>query len=122
MLGHLAQCVRSWHLSVPVIGSSITSVTIQKHGFDRWNFCFIFKAALIEQSEKRTMEHEFWPTRWQKGEIGFHEGAVNQSLCDHGQEFSKDIIGSVFVPLCGAVRLVTCGGCMTEATRWSASS
>ncbi|SFR55890.1 thiopurine S-methyltransferase [Marinobacter daqiaonensis] len=47
------------------------------------------------------MEHEFWHTRWHKGEIGFHEGTVNQYLYDHWPEFAKDSTETVFVPLCG---------------------
>ncbi|MFL1403908.1 thiopurine S-methyltransferase [Marinobacter sp. M1N3S26] len=47
------------------------------------------------------MEHEFWHTRWEKGEIGFHEGTVNKYLHDHWPEFSGDRTDTVLVPLCG---------------------
>ena len=47
------------------------------------------------------MEHEFWHTRWEKGEICFHEGSVNKYLHDHWPEFASDRTDAVFVPLCG---------------------
>ncbi len=47
------------------------------------------------------MEHEFWHTRWEKGETGFHEGTVNQYLHDHWPEFVKKKTEAVLVPLCG---------------------
>lgn len=47
------------------------------------------------------MEHEFWHTRWAKGEIGFHEGSVNKYLHDHWPEFTGDRTDAVLVPLCG---------------------
>jgi thiopurine S-methyltransferase len=47
------------------------------------------------------MEHEFWHTRWQKNEIGFHEGSVNQYLHDHWPDLSLTGTEKVFVPLCG---------------------
>lgn len=48
------------------------------------------------------MEHQFWHTRWEKSEIGFHEGTVNQYLHDHWSELSGGKSGqTVFVPLCG---------------------
>lgn len=47
------------------------------------------------------MEHEFWHTRWAKGEIGFHEGTVNQYLHDHWSDFAGDRTDAVLVPLCG---------------------
>lgn len=47
------------------------------------------------------MEHEFWHTRWSKGEIGFHEGSVNQYLHDHWPDFAGERKDTVLVPLCG---------------------
>lgn len=47
------------------------------------------------------MEHEFWHERWAKGEIGFHEGSVNQYLHDHWPELAGSDTSTVLVPLCG---------------------
>ena len=47
------------------------------------------------------MEHEFWHQRWARGEIGFHEGSVNQYLHDHWPELAGSDTGTVLVPLCG---------------------
>ncbi len=47
------------------------------------------------------MEHEFWHERWAKGEIGFHEGTVNQYLHDHWPALAGTDTGTVLVPLCG---------------------
>lgn len=47
------------------------------------------------------MEHEFWHTRWAKGEIGFHEGRVNQYLQEHWPRVADAGPEPVFVPLCG---------------------
>ncbi|MGP9833168.1 thiopurine S-methyltransferase [Marinobacter sp. NSM] len=47
------------------------------------------------------MEHEFWHERWEKSQIGFHEGTVNQYLHDHWPELAGQGTEAVFVPLCG---------------------
>ncbi|WP_166253850.1 thiopurine S-methyltransferase [Marinobacter salicampi] len=47
------------------------------------------------------MEHEFWHARWERKEIGFHEGTVNYYLREHWPELVKQGNETVFVPLCG---------------------
>lgn len=61
------------------------------------------------------MEHEFWHTRWAKGEIGFHEGSVNKYLHDHWPEFAGDRTDAVFVPF--VARPMICGGYTIGDTR-----
>ncbi|MBL8682733.1 MAG: methyltransferase domain-containing protein [Myxococcales bacterium] len=46
------------------------------------------------------MEPTFWQTRWEQGQIGFHEGAPNRFLLRHIERFAANG-ASVFVPLCG---------------------
>ncbi|MCB1994143.1 MAG: thiopurine S-methyltransferase [Geminicoccaceae bacterium] len=49
------------------------------------------------------MDEGFWHRRWQKNEIGFHEGAANALLARHfGEVFGRG--GRVFLPLCGKTR------------------
>lgn len=45
------------------------------------------------------MEREFWNERWERGEIGFHEGRPNELLQNHIAEF--DGRKRVLVPLSG---------------------
>lgn len=47
------------------------------------------------------MEHEFWHKRWQRDEIGFHQGTVNEYLYEHWTELAGQGTDAVFVPLCG---------------------
>jgi thiopurine S-methyltransferase len=47
------------------------------------------------------MNHGFWHDRWQKGEIGFHRGAVNDLLVKHWPALGLAAGSQVFVPLCG---------------------
>ncbi|WP_018274388.1 thiopurine S-methyltransferase [Teredinibacter turnerae] len=46
------------------------------------------------------MKASFWHEKWKKGEIGFHESAVNPALTNHWHALSA-VGGRVFVPLCG---------------------
>ncbi|WP_019605298.1 thiopurine S-methyltransferase [Teredinibacter turnerae] len=46
------------------------------------------------------MKASFWHEKWKKGEIGFHESAVNPALTNHWHALSA-AGGRVFVPLCG---------------------
>lgn len=51
------------------------------------------------------MDHDFWHSRWSAGQIGFHEGEVNQHLAEH-----SGALGSgkrVLVPLCGKAEDLT---------------
>lgn len=50
------------------------------------------------------MENEFWLERWQRGETGFHQDAVNPYLLHYWPELSCSPGGEVFVPLCGKSR------------------
>lgn len=47
------------------------------------------------------MDPSFWHQRWEKNEIGFHEGNPNQLLVAHFHELSVAKGRRVFVPLCG---------------------
>lgn len=47
------------------------------------------------------MEHEFWHERWERNEIGFHEGRANPFLRDFWPRLSATGKESVLVPLCG---------------------
>jgi thiopurine S-methyltransferase len=47
------------------------------------------------------MEHDFWHRRWQKNQIGFHEGAPNALLTAHFAKLGVPAGGRVLVPLCG---------------------
>ncbi len=44
------------------------------------------------------MDHNFWQSRWQNNEIGFHQPKVNDYLFKH---FEKALPKRVLVPLCG---------------------
>lgn len=50
------------------------------------------------------MEAEFWHQRWQKGEIGFHEGEANALLVRYFQAWFGQRNSRVFLPLCGKTR------------------
>lgn len=45
------------------------------------------------------MDHEFWESRWTTGQIGFHEGKVNEFLAANVQRLAGR--RRVLVPLCG---------------------
>jgi len=47
------------------------------------------------------MKKEFWLERWEREEIGFHEGAVNVYLNQFWRELNVAQGSKVFVPLCG---------------------
>lgn len=47
------------------------------------------------------MEKDFWLERWEREEIGFHEGGVNAYLLEFWQELKLEPASTVFVPLCG---------------------
>ena len=47
------------------------------------------------------MEPEFWHSRWQAGQIGFHEGRVNRMLAAHVGALDLDAGARLFLPLCG---------------------
>ncbi|HWV47218.1 MAG TPA: thiopurine S-methyltransferase [Nitrospira sp.] len=47
------------------------------------------------------MDSSFWHQRWEKNEIGFHEGKPNQLLVKHFHELSVATGRRIFVPLCG---------------------
>lgn len=47
------------------------------------------------------MDSSFWHQRWEKNEIGFHEGKPNQLLVKHFHELSVAKGRRIFVPLCG---------------------
>lgn len=47
------------------------------------------------------MDSSFWHQRWEKNEIGFHEGKPNPFLVKHFHELSVAKGRRIFVPLCG---------------------
>lgn len=47
------------------------------------------------------MDHEFWHARWERHEIGFHEGKTNSYLIDYWPELARDNHATVLAPLCG---------------------
>ncbi|GAB2197644.1 thiopurine S-methyltransferase [Sessilibacter sp. MAH4] len=47
------------------------------------------------------MDHQFWLNKWQKNEIGFHEGDVNRHLFEFVTALNLAPSDVVFVPLCG---------------------
>jgi thiopurine S-methyltransferase len=48
-----------------------------------------------------TMKHDFWHERWELGQIGFHQQAINRYLTAHWEELGLPAGSPVFVPLCG---------------------
>jgi thiopurine S-methyltransferase len=47
------------------------------------------------------MEKDFWLEKWTKGEIGFHQSEYNKQLLKALSLLKKEVISTVFVPLCG---------------------
>lgn len=47
------------------------------------------------------MEHDFWHSKWQENEIGFHEADGNHFLKKYIDSFNLEKGSRVFVPLCG---------------------
>lgn len=50
------------------------------------------------------MEANFWHSRWQAGQIGFHEGVVNGMLAAHLGALGLTEGARIFLPLCGKTR------------------
>lgn len=50
------------------------------------------------------MDPDFWLKRWERNEIGFHEGEANHQLVAHFQALALPAGARVFVPLCGKTR------------------
>lgn len=50
------------------------------------------------------MESNFWLQRWDRNEIGFHEGQANGLLVRHFEALSLKLGSRVFLPLCGKTR------------------
>lgn len=50
------------------------------------------------------MDSEFWKTRWQNNEIGFHQDEVNLHLEQYWDQLGVAEGGTIFVPLCGKSR------------------
>jgi thiopurine S-methyltransferase len=47
------------------------------------------------------LKPEFWHRRWQQGQIGFHQSAVDRNLERHWPDLGLASGSCVFVPLCG---------------------
>ncbi|MDX5333870.1 MAG: thiopurine S-methyltransferase, partial [Gammaproteobacteria bacterium] len=50
------------------------------------------------------MDPQFWHERWERGEIGFHQAAINPHLEQHWPRLNLPEGTRVFVPLCGKSR------------------
>ncbi|WP_221076805.1 thiopurine S-methyltransferase [Agarivorans aestuarii] len=50
------------------------------------------------------MHEQFWHQKWEKDEIGFHEGEVNLFLYEYFKVLKLAAGARVFVPLCGKTR------------------
>lgn len=50
------------------------------------------------------MKNDFWLERWERDEIGFHQGELNPYLRQYWQELYLAPESEVFVPLCGKSR------------------
>ncbi|BEU03711.1 thiopurine S-methyltransferase [Agarivorans sp. OAG1] len=50
------------------------------------------------------MHEQFWHQKWEKDEIGFHEGEVNRFLYEYFNVLKLAAGARVFVPLCGKTR------------------
>lgn len=50
------------------------------------------------------MQADFWHTRWEKNEIGFHEQEGNAFLVKHVERLNLEQGSRVFLPLCGKTR------------------
>lgn len=50
------------------------------------------------------MDANFWLERWEKNDIGFHEGEANAFLRAYFDQLSLPAQSRVFVPLCGKTR------------------
>lgn len=50
------------------------------------------------------MDAGFWQGRWERNEIGFHEGAANTLLVKHVDKLSLAPGSRIFLPLCGKTR------------------
>src|SRR5690606_2213611 len=55
-------------------------------------------------TEEALMDADFWHQKWQKGDIGFHEGRPNQFLATHFDALRLPPGARVFLPLCGKTR------------------
>jgi thiopurine S-methyltransferase len=47
------------------------------------------------------LQPEFWHDRWRKGQIGFHQSAVDRRLLQYWPDLGLAAGSRVFVPLCG---------------------
>ena len=47
------------------------------------------------------MDHNFWRSKWEKNEIGFHVSEVNPLLLKNFEALSLDKGSRIFLPLCG---------------------
>jgi thiopurine S-methyltransferase len=56
---------------------------------------------LLSNVKGINMDPSFWHQRWEKNEIGFHEGKPNPLLVKHFHELSVAKGRRIFVPLCG---------------------
>ena len=50
------------------------------------------------------MEADFWHTRWENAQIGFHQGEVNRMLAAHLDGLPIAPGSRIFLPLCGKTR------------------
>lgn len=50
------------------------------------------------------MDPQFWRSRWERGEIGWHSDEINPHLAEHWPQMAVPAGALVFVPLCGKSR------------------
>ena len=50
------------------------------------------------------MDASFWHQKWERGEIAFHESAVNPLLMAHFKQLNLPAGSRIFLPLCGKTR------------------
>lgn len=53
------------------------------------------------------MDFNFWNARWEAGQIGFHQEAVNRHLVEHVDRIADPHASGILVPLCGKSRDLT---------------
>jgi thiopurine S-methyltransferase len=58
----------------------------------------------LTETGARRMEADYWHGKWDKDDIGFHEGTPNRLLTRHLHTLSLEPGARVFLPLCGKTR------------------
>ncbi len=64
----------------------------------------IVESQMQQKRQGQGMEADFWHRRWEKAQIGFHEGRVNRMLAAHIGALPITTGARIFLPLCGKTR------------------